>query len=65
MSVAELAHRSAIGVATIKRLEASDGVPSANLKTVNALLQALESEGIEFIGSPEDAPGVRLKKVKG
>lgn len=65
MSVVELAQKSAVGVATIKRLEAGDGVPSANLKTVNALVRALEASGIEFIGSPEDGPGVRLLKVVG
>lgn len=60
-SAAELAEISGIGVATIRRLELVDGVPSSNARTLVALQQALEAAGIEFIGSPEDAPGVRLR----
>jgi hypothetical protein len=59
--VADLASSSGIGSATIKRLEAMEGVPSANLRTVTALQEALERAGIEFIGSPTDGPGVRLR----
>ena len=60
-SAAELAEISGIGVATIRRLELVDGVPSSNARTLVALQQALEAAGIEFIGSPEDAPGVRRR----
>ena len=63
LSVVDLSLRSGVGVATIKRLEAMDGLPSANVRTVDALVKALESLGIDFIGSPEDSPGVRLTKV--
>ena len=63
LSVVDLSLRSGVGVATIKRLEAVDGLPSANVRTVDALVKALESLGIDFIGSPEDGPGVRLLKV--
>lgn len=63
LSVVDLSLKSGVGVATIKRLEAMDGLPSANVRTVDALVKALESLGIEFIGSPEDGPGVRLLKV--
>ena len=63
LSVVDLSLRSGVGVATIKRLEAMDGLPSANVRTVDALVKALESLGIDFIGSPEDGPGVRLSKV--
>ncbi len=37
------------------------GVPSINISTMVAIQGALESAGIEFIGSPDDRPGVRLK----
>lgn len=63
LSVVDLSLKSGVGVATIKRLEAMDGLPSANVRTVDALVKALESLGIDFIGSPEDGPGVRLLKV--
>ena len=57
----DLASISGIGISTIKRFELSEGVPSGNARTVEALQKALEKAGIEFIGSPDDRPGVRLK----
>lgn len=60
LSVADLAKASGVGVATIKRIEASDGLPSANARTLDALSKALQASGIEFIGGPDDAPGLRL-----
>jgi aspartyl aminopeptidase len=33
------------------------------MKTLLAIKNALEAAGIEFIGTPEDAPGVRLKTI--
>lgn len=56
----DLATRSGIGFSTMIRLEASEGVPSSNVKTLDAIQRALEQSGIQFIGSPEDGPGVRL-----
>jgi hypothetical protein len=44
-------------------MEVMEGVPSGNIKTLSALKKALEDAGVEFIGSPEDSPGVRLTKV--
>lgn len=58
-----LAHRSSIGLATIKRLEASSGIPACNVKTLAAIKSTLEAAGVEFVGTPEDAPGVRLRTV--
>lgn len=60
LSVVDLSLRSGVGVATIKRLEAMDGLPSANIRTIDSLVKALEAMGIEFLGSHDDAPGVRL-----
>ena len=57
----DLASISGIGISTIKRFELSDGVPSGNIKTIDSLKKALEKAGIEFIGTPDDRPGVRLK----
>ena len=57
----DLASISGVGISTIKRFELSEGVPSGNIKTIDALKKALENVGIEFVGSPEDRPGVRLK----
>ena len=58
----ELADLSGVGVATIRRYELMSGVPSGNARYVEAIQQALEKAGVEFIGSPDDRPGVRLKK---
>lgn len=58
----ELADLSGVGVATIRRYELMSGVPSGNARSVEAIQQALEKAGIEFIGSPDDRPGVRLNK---
>ncbi len=60
-SAEDLARQSGIGVATIRRLELQEGVPSSNSKTLEALRLALEAAGIEFVGTPVDGPGVRLR----
>jgi transcriptional regulator with XRE-family HTH domain len=57
----DLASISGVGVSTIKRFELSEGVPSGNIKTIDSLKKALEKAGIEFMGTPDDRPGVRLK----
>ena len=61
ITAVDLASISAVGISTIKRFELSDGVPSGNIKTIDSLKKALEKAGIEFIGTPDDRPGVRLK----
>ena len=61
ITASDLASISGVGISTIKRFELSDGVPSGNIKTIDALKKALENAGIEFIGTPDDRPGVRLK----
>ena len=63
-SAADLASVAGIGSATIKRMEVMDGVPSGNVKTLMALKAALESAGVEFVGTPDDQPGVRLATDK-
>ena len=61
ISVIQLAKLSEVGEATIKRIEAGRGLPSANIKTLDSITKAFEKSGIEFIGTPDDRPGVRLK----
>lgn len=57
-----LAKESGVSLSTIRRVEAAEGVPEMqNLKTIIAIKKTLESAGVEFIGSPDDRPGVRLK----
>jgi hypothetical protein len=57
-----LSELSGVGNATIKRLEVMEGVPSGQVRTLMAIKEALEVAGVEFIGAPEDRPGVRLLK---
>ena len=60
-SANELSVKSGVGISTIKRLEVMSGVPTVNVSTMIAIQTALEDAGVEFIGSPDDRPGVRLK----
>ncbi len=58
----DLAKNAGLSLSTIRRIESSEGVPEGqNMKTVVAIKNALEKAGIEFIGTPDDKPGVRLK----
>ena len=59
-SAIELANRSGVGSASIKRYEVQDGVPVANTKNLMAIRNALEEVGIEFTGDPLVNPGVTL-----
>ena len=62
-SADDLAKSSGVGVATIRRIELGEGVPSSNARTLESLKKALELVGVEFIGAPDDRPGVRLVTV--
>jgi len=64
ITVLELSEKSGVGVATIKRLEAGRGVPSVHTRTLEEIQKALNTMGVEFVGSPEDRPGVRLITTK-
>ena len=61
----ELAEHSGISFASMMRLESFDGIPASNFKTLEAIKNAFEGAGIEFIGSPEEGAGVRWKINKG
>lgn len=41
-------------------MEAENGVPKSTLPNIKAIRMALEAAGIEFIGTPDDAPGIRI-----
>ena len=60
-TIDDLSFETNISVRTIKRIEAASGVPSANAQTLSAIRTALEAAGIEFVGTPTDRPGVRLR----
>ena len=60
----DLSQRAGVGLSTVRRIESCDGLlMTASIKVLQAIQVALEAGGVEFIGTPEDRPGVRLKKV--
>jgi len=58
-SVKDLAARSGISAAIIRRLEEHDGPPPLPDDAMGVLRQALSEAGIEFLLSPAGKPGVR------
>ena len=61
-SAEELANRSKIGVATVRRAELQDGTPGITAANADALQRALETAGVEFIAENGGGAGVRLRK---
>jgi transcriptional regulator with XRE-family HTH domain len=61
ISIADFAKLAGIGFTTLVRLESSDGVPSGNIRTFEAVQKAFEQAGVEFIGTPDKGAGVRWK----
>lgn len=64
-SVQRLAELSRVSGSTIKRIELDDGIPNATPANLAALQAVLETAGIEFIGTPDDGPGIRLHAKPG
>jgi transcriptional regulator with XRE-family HTH domain len=56
----ELAKSSGVSEQTIKRLESVSGPMVANTRTVAALRQTLEAQGVIFIPGNGGPPGVRF-----
>jgi hypothetical protein len=61
-SAEDLAERSAVGVATIRRAEVSEDRTSLTIPNDAAIRTSLENAGIEFIDENGGGPGVRLRK---
>ena len=57
----ELAERAGVSLPTIQRFETVDGVPPSRSSTLMNVKAALEDAGIEFTGTPDDSPGIRLQ----
>jgi len=56
----ELANEAAVGIVTVRQLEAA--VHSPRRSTLNVIRLAFEKAGVEFIDENGGGPGVRLKK---
>ncbi len=62
-SAQSLAERSGVSLRTLIRLEKVDGVPLGRISTLMEIQKTLEAAGIEFIGTPDDGPGIRLRRL--
>ena len=58
----DLAEKSSVGVATIRRAELSENETSLTAVNDAAIRRTLEEAGIEFIDENGGGPGVRLRK---
>jgi len=61
-SLERLAEQSGVSTRTLIRYEALDGVPRSRSGNLETIIETLEAAGIEFIGSPDDAPGIRIHR---
>ena len=59
-SIQALSEHSSVSVRTIKRIESEGGLSVATQANIKLIVTTLEAAGIEFIGAPDDGPGVRL-----
>jgi len=64
LSAEAFAGRVGVTRHTILRLEQHDGVPPSRSQTLDDIQKTFEAAGVEFIGSPDDRPGVRLNITK-
>jgi ribosome-binding protein aMBF1 (putative translation factor) len=61
-SAEDLARKSALSVATIRRAELAEVETSMTMANDLAVRRALEAAGVEFIEENGGGPGVRLQK---
>ena len=60
ISTEKLSELSGVSARTIQRMESENTVPKSTVPNLNAIQAALEAAGIEFIGTPDDGPGIRI-----
>ena len=58
----DLADKSGVGITTLRRYEAQDGIPNANKFVISAIKTCLDEAGVVFSGDPLTDPGVKLRK---
>jgi transcriptional regulator with XRE-family HTH domain len=62
-SASETAEKAGLTRETVQRLERSNDIPASRTQSLIDLKKIFEKAGIEFIGGPDDGPGVRLWKI--
>ena len=58
----DLVDKSGVGITTLRRYEAQDGIPNANTFVLKAIKDCLEEAGVVFSGDPVKSPGVSLNQ---
>ena len=61
-SLDDLGEKSGVSSRTIRRIESEGGLAKATAANLKLIKQTLEQAGVEFIGTAEEGPGVRLWK---
>ena len=64
-SASDLADKAGASRNTIQRLEQMDGVPASRTQTLMEIKRVFEEAGLEFIGTPDNGPGVRFRPKTG
>jgi DNA-binding transcriptional regulator YiaG len=64
LSAEHVARLAGVSLPTIQRFEQHDDVPPSRSSTLMDVKAALEAAGIEFIGTPDDGPGIRLRRPR-
>ena len=61
-STQKLSEESEVSSRTLNRMETSEGFSAATKANLSMVQRTFEEAGIEFIGSADEGPGVRLWK---
>ena len=59
-TLSDLSEASSVSSRTIRRIETENGLERATPANIKLIRETLEAAGIEFIGTTEEGPGVRL-----
>lgn len=61
-TIAQLSEASGVSTRTLKYFEDENSDKAPRETTLEKIVVALTAAGIEFIGTPEDGPGIRLRR---
>ena len=59
-TLSDLSEASSVSSRTIRRIETENGLERATPANIKLIRETLEAAGIEFVGTAEEGPGVRL-----
>ena len=60
LSIRELSLSTGISMSSLKRYELAAMIPTATKGHLQLLKAFFEARGIEFVGAPEEGPGIRI-----